>query len=411
MAHLSLFELNNLIKKSLENSLEPSYWVVGEISSFQVNQKGHCYMELVEKQNNFIQAKIRANVWSYTYRTISSQFETATGIQLKTGIKALFNVQVNFHEVYGLSLTVNNVDPNFTIGERKRKREETISRVLEEGLDKLNKALPLPIVPQRVAIISSETAAGYGDFLDQLSNNSRGLDFKTKLFPAMMQGDEAANSIINAINKIESESDNFDLIVIVRGGGAQTDLDAFDTYELAKCIAQTTIPALTGIGHDRDQTVADIVAHTPLKTPTAVAEFLISGAERVDDLLNEHIYRIENVLNSRLNLERQHLDYLALSLSNKAQNSINSQQNNLSNHSSQLSYKVRHLLDRQHSHILDLEHRIDLLNPKTILNRGYSLTLKDGKSIEDSSINPGDSIETLTKTHRLKSTVTEVENE
>lgn len=411
MAQLTLFELNNLIKSQLETHLAPNYWVVAEISELRLNQKGHCYMELVEKENNFIQAKIRANIWSYTYRTISGQFEQATGTSLKSGIKVLFNLSINFHEVYGLSLTVNDIDPNYTIGERSRLREETVQRLQQEDLIDKNKQLDLPLVPQKIAVISSDSAAGYGDFMNQLDNNSRTYNFKTTLFPALMQGNEAVISIRTALKEIHESQFTFDAVVIIRGGGAQADLDCFDTYQLARAISLFPLPLLTGIGHERDQTVVDLVAHTSLKTPTAVAEFLITGMGRFDDLLHECLYRIEKVYEHKLSIEQQHLQYLSNQVEQSAKQILKSHNHELEQKGLTLTYGAKRYLERQESQINTLEKQLNLIDPTTIFKRGYSLTLKNGKSIVKQNVKAGDLLETRTLHQNIKSEVTGVSNE
>lgn len=411
MAQLTLFELNNLIKSKLETHLAPNYWVIAEISELRLNQKGHCYMELVEKENNFIQAKIRANIWSYTYRTLSSQFEQATSTSLKPGIKVLFNLSVNFHEVYGLSLTVNDIDPNYTIGERSRLKEETIQRLQKEDLIDKNKQLELPLVPQKIAIISSESAAGYGDFMNQLNNNNRFYHFQTKLFPAMMQGNEAVISIRTSLKEIYESEISFDAVVIIRGGGAQADLDCFDTYELARAISLFPLPVLTGIGHERDQTVADSVAHTSLKTPTAVAEFLISGMGRFDDLLHEYLYKIEKVCEAKLIIEQQHLQYLSNQIRQSAQQILTTDNHQLEQKSLTLRYVSKRYLERQQAQITTLDKQLNLIDPATILNRGYSITLKNGKSVVNQQVEIGDLLETRTLNKNIQSEVTAVKNE
>lgn len=411
MAQLTLFELNNLIKSQLETNLAPNYWVIAEISELRLNQKGHCYMELVEKENNFIQAKIRANIWSYTYRTVSSQFEQATGTPLKSGIKVLFNLSINFHEVYGLSLTVNDIDPNYTIGERSRLREETIQRLQQEDLIDKNKRLDLPLVPQKIAIISSDSAAGYGDFMSQLNDNSHNYNFKTTLFTALMQGNEAVISIRTALKEIHESNLTFDAVVIIRGGGAQADLDCFDTYQLARAISLFPLPVLTGIGHERDQTVADSVAHTSLKTPTAVAEFLIAGMSRFDDLLHEYLYRIEKVYETKVSIEQQHLQYLSGQIEQSTKQVLKTCNHELEQKALTLNYGAKRYLERQQSQINTLEKQLKLIDPTTIFKRGYSLTLKNGKSIAKQNIETGDLLETRTLNQKIKSEVTAVSNE
>ena len=410
MAHLSLFQLNSLIKEQLEENLQTTYWVIAEISGMQVNQKGHCYLELVEKQGDFIQAKLRANIWSYTYRTISNQFRQITGSNLSIGLKGLFNVSVNFHEVYGLSLTVNDIDPNFTLGERSKQREETIKRLEAEDLLGLNKRITLPIIPQRIAIISSVSAAGYDDFVNQLTRNDRGIDFRQKLFPSLMQGNEAPASIIESIKEINGQSDQFDVLIIIRGGGAKTDLDAFDDYEMCKTLANSQLPVISGIGHARDESIADMVAHTALKTPTAVAEFLISGAFRFEDRLYEFLYALEKGFNQSCLLANQTLAQLASRLGRIAFQQFNQGRFELEQLKSILIRSAGLLVHREQLSLKELENKIDFLNPENAFEKGYTLTLKEGKRVDAKTLKMGDEIETRGKDIHLKSKITEVVN-
>lgn len=411
MAHLSLYELNSLIKAELEASLSPSYWVIAEISELRQNVKGHCYMELVEKENNFIQAKIRANIWAYTYRTLSQQFRQATGTELKPGIKVLFNVSINFHEVYGMSLTVNDIDPNFTIGEKSRQRDETIKKLREEGYLDLNKNLTLPTVPQRIAVISSKTAAGYGDFLDQLTNNSQGYAFNIDTFHATMQGNETEESIAKALEQIKERQDHFDLIIIIRGGGAQTDLDSFDAYGLAKLIAAAPLPVLTGIGHERDETVADLVANTSLKTPTAVAEFIINGMDRFYNTIYDLNVRLERGIRDKFSRARDGLVHLGHRLERSSTATLKQADNLLRDKQHMLKFASRARVEKERSQLNGISDKIKLIDPVNIFKRGYSITLKNGRSINHQEIEIGDQLTTKNQHSSIESTVTRIENE
>ena len=240
-------------------------------------------LELVEKDDNKVIAQVKANIWAYEYRKLSLKFQAATNESLRPGMKVLLLVAVTFHEVYGLSLNVRDIDPAYTMGEMALKKRKVIERLTKEGLVKLNKSLSLPVVPQRIAVISSPTAAGYGDFFGQLDNNPYGYKFVHTLFPALMQGSGAEQSIISALRKVSQKIDLFDVLVIIRGGGSVIDLNCFDSYDLASEVARSPLPVITGIGHEKDDTVVDITAHTKMKTPTAVAEFLISGLRSFEE--------------------------------------------------------------------------------------------------------------------------------
>ena len=307
---LTLSELNILIKETLEISFPEQLWLVTEIGELKVNRTGHCYLELVEKDpdSESIIARSRATIWSWQYRFIKPYFETTTGQTLMAGLKILVAVSVEFHEVYGISLNIKDIDPNYTLGDMARKRQEVINRLTSEGIIDMNKEIPLADIPSRIAVISSPTAAGYEDFINQLHNNTKGFIFYTKLFPSTMQGKEAVNSIINSLDQIYLYEDVFDVVVIIRGGGSQMDLSCFDDYELASHIAQFPIPVLTGIGHEKDESVADMVANIRLKTPTAVAGFLIeqmgNAASEMQELEENFFQTVENILQ----LEEQRLN-------------------------------------------------------------------------------------------------------
>ena len=286
---LKLSELNGLVKKSIGEAFTAPVWVIGEISELKTNRSGHCYLNLIEKEENgdAIVAQARATIWSYTFRMLRPYFESTTGQQLTEGLKVLLSVSVEFHELYGYSLNIRDIDPTYTLGDMARRRREIIARLQSEGVADMNKELELPLVPQKIAIISSGTAAGYQDFIDQLTNNPAGYHFDLKLFPAIMQGNLAETSIIGALDQIYLYEKFFDAVVIIRGGGSQADLSCFDNYNLAYYITQFPLPVITGIGHEKDDSIVDLVAHTRLKTPTAVAEFLISGVAQFDLHLDE----------------------------------------------------------------------------------------------------------------------------
>lgn len=302
---LTLSQLNNIIKNVINSSFQEGYAVIAEISSIRYDLKNHCYISLVEKQNDTTLAKMEARIWASQHKRVFYKFEQATGETLKPGMKVLLFVKVAFHEIHGLSLEVRDIDPTYTLGEMARKKKEVLERLKRENLIDSNKRFDIPLVPQRIAIISSPHAAGYGDFVKHLENNIYGYKFYHQLFPAIMQGQEAVQSIINAINTIEEQRGihDSDLVVIVRGGGSQADLSCFDSYELAFKIATCVYPVVTGIGHERDDTVADIVAHTKKKTPTDAAEFMISCVRSFENTVDEYRGRLVAFCDSTLNNE------------------------------------------------------------------------------------------------------------
>ncbi|MCI4625648.1 MAG: exodeoxyribonuclease VII large subunit [Candidatus Magnetoovum sp. WYHC-5] len=283
---LSLYEFNLLIKEVISYSLPDTFLITAEIASLNVDVKGHCYMALVEKDENTIKAQMDARIWASSYKLILKDFETATGVTLSKGLKILIEASINFHERYGLSLTIKNIDPTYTLGEMARRRREIIERLTKEGLIDKNRAIPMPLVPQRIAIISSKNAAGYEDFVKHINLNTYGYVFYIKLFEAIMQGDRAEASILSALDAIEGKREEFDLVVIVRGGGATTDLDCFDSYNIGKKIALLSLPVMAGIGHERDYTVVDEVSHVRVKTPTAGASYIIEIVKGFEDRLN-----------------------------------------------------------------------------------------------------------------------------
>ncbi len=285
----SLYELNVRVRDTLRDAFPHNIWVVGEISELHLNRNGHCYLELVEKNEDTdkLVAKARAIIWSYTFRMLQPYFETTAGTKFASGIKVLVKVTVEFHELYGFSLNITDVDPNYTLGDMARKKQEVIKRLEKEGVLEMNRELDIPLVVQKIAVISSKTAAGYGDFMNQLNNNPYGYVFYTRLYEAMMQGDGAEKSIIEALDKIYESEDFFDAVAIIRGGGSKADLSCFDGYWLAYNITQFSLPVLSGIGHERDDSVLDLVANTRLKTPTAVAEFIVDKASEFEYSLDE----------------------------------------------------------------------------------------------------------------------------
>ena len=294
---LSLLELNSLVRRSLEQCLPDEYWIQAELSDVRSNTTGHCYLEFVQKdpRSNNLVAKARGMIWNNIYRLLKPYFEETTGQMFASGIKVLVKVTVQFHELYGYSLTVLDIDPAYTLGDMARRRREILLQLEEEGVLTLNKELEMPVLPQRIAVISSATAAGYGDFCHQLQHNPGGFFFYTELFPALMQGNQVEESVLAALDRINARVNEFDIVVIIRGGGATSDLSGFDTYLLAAACAQFPLPIITGIGHERDDTVLDSVAHTRVKTPTAAAELLIHRITEVADHLEELSARVQQI--------------------------------------------------------------------------------------------------------------------
>lgn len=402
----SLVEFNQIIKSILNKNLEKSYWIVAEIGELNVNQKGHCYLDLIEKQDNYIVAKNRATIWSYTFSKLNNWFADRTGTPLKSGMNVLVNASVQYHEVYGFSLNVKDVDPNFTIGERERKKQETIKKLESEGIIDMNKSLILPLVPQRIAVISSETAAGYGDFVNQLETNPYGYGVAFTLFNSYMQGDQAVEAILQSLHRIYDQEDSFDLVAIIRGGGAQTDLDCFDNYDLCSHLAQFPLPIITGIGHERDNTIADLVANTRMKTPTAVAEFIISGLLDYDSKMNSLYERVFLRTTEIIREQEDRLNNISHEINMLGQQKIHQSELKLNNIENSIKVIPQRIIER-HSNKLDIfEKIISASDPKRILERGFTITKINGTFTANSDVpNTGDKIETTTKDSTFESIV------
>jgi exodeoxyribonuclease VII large subunit len=358
---LSLFELHQQIREELEVAFPESYWVVAEIAQITPDRrKGHCYVTLVDKGADArnVVAQARATIWSARFAMLSRFFEDKTGQPLKAGLKILFQATVRFHELYGLSLDIQNIDPNYTIGDLARQRQETLKRLEAEGLLTANKELELEEVPQRLAVISSATAAGYQDFIHQLQNNAYGYSFHTTLFPATVQGNEAPASVNKAMALIARNKERFDAIVIIRGGGSQTDLSCFDDYSIAAAIGNAPLPVLTGIGHERDESIADLVAHTRLKTPTAVATFLIDRFRSFEEYTESLYDSIRMFTAQQLNLTEDKLERVKLRISNTTKDFLKEGRELLENLSRGLLVKPKAFLDSQKHVVSDLERDI-----------------------------------------------------
>ncbi|PIF05260.1 MAG: exodeoxyribonuclease VII large subunit [Draconibacterium sp.] len=315
---LTLSELNEKIKAAITEAFLSPVWVVAEISELKENRNGHCYLELVEKEEEEITARARATIWSYTYRMVKPYFETTTGHPFSEGIKILVQVSVEYHPSFGLSLNIKDIDPVYTAGDMALQRKAIVVKLQEKGVFDMNRELQIPMLPQKIAVISSATAAGYQDFMNQLENNARGFKFYTHLFQAVMQGAEAVPSIICALEQIYRYDKFFDAVVIIRGGGATADLSSFDNYELALHITQFPLPVITGIGHEKDDTIIDLVAHTRMKTPTAVAEFLIGGMERAYENLLQQESNLAFLVKQRIDSHFDELSHLMAKMSQGA---------------------------------------------------------------------------------------------
>ena len=405
---LSLYELNGLVKRTIRDRMSETYWVQAELSDVRTNYSGHCYLEFIQKDasgNNLI-AKARGTIWSNIYKMLKPYFEQETGQAFASGIKVLVRVSVDFHELYGYSLTVLDIDPTYTVGDMERKRREILRQLEEEGVIDLNKELEMPMLPQRIAVISSATAAGYGDFCNQLANNPRGYGFHTELFPAIMQGERVEESIIAALDAIYARLEAFDVVVIIRGGGATSDLSGFDTYELAANCAQFPLPIITGIGHERDDTVIDLIAHTRVKTPTAAAAFLIACMDQVADRLDNLSFRLQQGVRNRLLWEHRRIEGLKQRIPSSAYKRISDAKYGLLAANRDLQMATRQFLSMKKHRLELLQQRLNDALPEKQLARGYSITLKNGKAVKDASIlEKGDTLVTLLYKGKVESVI------
>lgn len=430
---VTLSELNSLVRRVLEIEMPETYWVKAEISTMQVAYNGHCYMELVQKDStggNFV-AKARANVWKSTFQPLRTRFEMETGQKLSAGLNVLLEVSVSFHEQYGYALVVHNIDPTYTMGDMARRRKEILARLEADGVLDLNKELKIPMLPQRIAVISSATAAGYGDFCNQLNGNQYGFSFSVTLFSAVMQGDRAEQSIISALDSIAIRAKDFDVVVIIRGGGATSDLNCFDSYLLAMNIANFPLPVITGIGHERDDTVIDMVSHTRVKTPTAAAELLIGVvldtasnlqqlgvrfADRIRSIMEEEKRRMTVLsqkipsLFSILKIKQENLmDQLLIKALVAARKNIADEKYNQNRFEERLSVSAKNYMTAQKHRLELLERSVDVADPVHVLQRGYSLTICNGHVVKSvGELNPGDKLTTRFADGKIESTVTEV---
>lgn len=389
--HYTLRQLNFMVRDAIEIQLPDEYWVEAELSECR-ERSGHCYMELTEKDENTNTpiARASAKCWRQTWQLLQPAFERITGQPLRAGLKVLLKVYAQFHEAFGFSWIVTDIDPTYTLGDMARKRQEIIRQLKEEGIFDLQRELPLPIFCQHIAVISADGAAGYGDFVRQLEDNPYGLHFDVTLFPAVMQGEQVEQSIIAALDNIYSltsdlkHQTSFDAVVIIRGGGATADLSGFDTLALAEHVANFPIPIITGIGHDRDESILDMVSHTRVKTPTAAAAFLIDHLKQTLDRITTMQTLIPTLVSQVLSDGRHRIELLE----------------------NRLSVAIERRFTDQKNHLRQLELMLQGFDPQLLLSRGYSITLHKGKAVRDpQQLRPGDEIETRVEKGAIRSVV------
>ena len=415
-----MYELNAIVRELVEDNLCETYWVKAEVSEMRVSQKGHCFMELIEKDaaDEHIAAKARAVALRNVWPLLRMNFEDSTGQTFRAGLEVLLQVTLSFSEVYGYSLMVQDIDPSFTMGSVARRRKEILDRLEREGVAMMNRELELPVPLQRIAIVSSPTAAGYEDFCRQLEQNRGGFRFEYKLFPAMMQGEQTERTVIAALDAVAAEMDDWDAVAIIRGGGAVSDLSCFDTYPLANCCAQFPLPVLTGIGHERDVSVLDLVACRSLKTPTAVAAFLVerieeaaenlrqieeSLTEMVDEILQDEKYRLaesvrrletfrKTFLAERIAQLQGWYDRMAQGAGHRAEMAFL----HLNGMDRLMAEKVQSRVRAERGRLQLAEACLKAHDPEHILRLGYSITRKAGSALKDThGLKSGDELITL----------------
>jgi exodeoxyribonuclease VII large subunit len=425
---LSLTELQLLIRDSLYIALPDMFWVVAEISEMKENYAGHCYLELIEKHpdEKNVRARIKAVIWNKRYRFLKSLFENVTGEELNVGMKILIKAKVEYHEIYGLSLIISDIDPSFTIGEMALKRQMIIKRLEEEGVLMMNKELSFPVFPQRIAVISSRNAAGYTDFINHLQKNSYRYVFYTTMFDTVMQGTETEEGVINSLDRIAEYPGLFDVVAIIRGGGSVSDLSWFDNYNIAYHVTQFPVPVITGIGHEKDLSVTDMVASRSLKTPTAVADYLIECMAKTESHLEEMSNEITDISSSIIDKNQTRLDTFRMKLIPVARLMVSDHKENLSNRIIELNNlgkeylseaglipaaqksklislagyfssgknnlisntrinlmeKALNCLEKLRGKTDGLENRLRILDPAAVLRRGYTITSLNGKIIK-----------------------------
>ena len=405
--HYTLRQLNLQVREAIEDALPDEYWVEAELSECRENS-GHCYMELIEKdeRNNTPVARASAKCWRQTWQMAKPYFERTTGQPLRAGMKVLLKVYAQFHEAYGFSWIVSDIDPTFTLGDMARKRQEIIQQLKEEGVFDLQRELSIPTFAKRIAVISAANAAGYGDFCRQLEENEYGFRFEVTLFPAIMQGEQVEQSVINALNSIYERIHDYDVVCILRGGGATADLSGFDTLALAENVAQFPLPIMTGIGHERDESILDMVSNTKVKTPTAAAAMLIDNLLRVLERLDDAGLRISNAVNQRINSQKIRIASMTSLIPTLALRMVGDQRHRIETIGSRLPIAIERRLTTQRHLLESLSLKLEGFDPQLLLSRGYSITLHNGRAVRDpQQLKSGDEIETRLEKGNIKSIV------
>jgi exodeoxyribonuclease VII large subunit len=410
---ISLIELQGLIRDKIYEALPGSFWVIAEIAEMKVQSAGHCYLELTGSDipGGRVTARARATIWASKYRSLSTFFNASTGIPLRAGITILFRATVEYHELYGLSLNISEIDPAYTAGDMALRREAIIRRLTAEGVLTMNRGVPMTPYPRNIAVVSSSKAAGYHDFINQLINNPYGYVFQTVLFETVMQGETTAASVTEALDRIAEEPGRFDVVAIIRGGGSTTDLSWFDSYEIAFHVTQFPLPVLTGIGHDKDQSVTDMAAWRALKTPTAVAGFI---TERTLDCENRIIGMagtLATSVTSALDAAGEHLSSLQNRTAATARLIVRVKQEKLTYHRENLRRAALNVIRKAKESTDRVEDSLRHLDPAGVLKRGFTLTSRNGIIIQSAAdLEPGDTIKTHFAEGTASSKVEEIIN-
>lgn len=402
----TLLELNRMVRETIERQMDGKYWVEAELSD--LHDRNHCYMELVENDpfGPTPLAKARAVCWANRWTALRSKFERQTQQQLRPGIKVRMMVTPTFHEAYGFAYQVSDIDPDYTLGDIVRKRMEIIRQLKEAGIFDLQRELALPRFAQRIAVVSSAQAAGYGDFCHQIDDNSYGLSFSHELFAAIMQGEQVEQSVIAALDRINARIDEFDVVVIIRGGGATTDMSGFDTLALAENVANFPLPIITGIGHDRDECILDMVSYMRVKTPTAAAAFLIDHLSEVYTALVSARERISRIAERHLAYEKMRLKQLADRIPTLFALTRERQTKRIDALAHRLDSAATQRLERERHRLQLVAQRAQAQDPIHILRRGYSITLHNGHALRSGDeLADGDIIETRLEQGTLKSEI------
>ena len=383
--HITLSELQRRIKQAVESALPLPVWVVAEVSELKVNYSGHCYLELVEKSEPakggtpIPRAQARAVIWRSQYAMLSSYFKAETGSALSAGMKILAKVIVSYHELYGLSLQITDLDASYTLGEVERQKQMTIAQLQADGVWDMNREQEMPLLTQRIAIVSSAAAAGYRDFCNELQQG--GYAFRTTLFEAVVQGASAEDSVCRALQQVAVQAEEFDAVVIIRGGGSASDLSCFNSYRLCSYVAQFPLPVITGIGHDKDTSVADMVAHTPLKTPTAVAAWLTERMARLDGWLDEASFRLSDLAVKATQREQLRLERLSGEVSRLGGNYCERARSRMALFTEQLSAEVKRYIERKQMFLAMAEGIVESRAPEKILQLGFAIVRCDGHAV------------------------------